>query len=47
MSQLPDDRCVETLPELRPGGQGGSHLVRCHLPNPDEIFVAEIQPRIG
>ncbi|WP_020573699.1 ABC transporter ATP-binding protein [Actinopolymorpha alba] len=46
-SRLPDDRCVELLPELRPGGRGAGHLVRCHLPNPDEIFVDEIQPRIG
>ena len=46
-SRLPDDRAAEVLPELRPGGRGPGHLVRCHLPNPDEIFVSEIQPRIG
>ncbi len=46
-SRLPDDRCVESLPDLRPGGRGPGHLVRCHLPNPEEIFVNEIQPRIG
>jgi peptide/nickel transport system ATP-binding protein len=46
-SRLPDDRCIETLPDLRPGGRGSDHLVRCHLPNPDEIFVEEVQPRIG
>jgi peptide/nickel transport system ATP-binding protein len=46
-SRLPDDRCVDTLPELRQGGRGAGHLVRCHLPNPEEIFVDEIQPRIG
>jgi peptide/nickel transport system ATP-binding protein len=46
-SRLPDDRCVDTLPDLRPGGRGARHLVRCHLPNPEEIFVDEIQPRIG
>ncbi|MEQ4208631.1 ABC transporter ATP-binding protein [Actinopolymorpha sp. B17G11] len=46
-SRLPDDRCVDTLPDLRPGGRGTGHVVRCHLPNPEEIFVNEIQPRIG
>ena len=46
-SRLPDERCAEQLPDLRPGGRGAGHLVRCHLPNPEEIFVDEIQPRIG
>ena len=46
-SRLPDDRATTTLPELRPGGRGARHLVRCHLPNPEEIFINEIQPRIG
>ncbi|MGW0227007.1 ABC transporter ATP-binding protein [Actinopolymorpha singaporensis] len=45
--RLPDDRCVTTLPELRPGGRVQNHLKACHLPDPDEIFVEEILPRIG
>jgi peptide/nickel transport system ATP-binding protein len=46
-SRLPDDRCVDTLPDLRPGGRGVGHVVRCHLPDPEEIFVDEVQPRLG
>jgi peptide/nickel transport system ATP-binding protein len=45
--RLPDDRAREELPDLRPGGRGAGHLVRCHLPNPDEIFVEEVLPRLG
>lgn len=44
--RLPDERCAESLPELRTSTRGPGHLVRCHLPNPDEIFVDEIEPRI-
>jgi peptide/nickel transport system ATP-binding protein len=46
-NRLPDNRAREEMPELRPGGRGRGHLVRCHLPNPEEIFVNEVQPRLG
>ena len=45
-TRLPDNRAREEMPELRPGGRGRGHLVRCHLPNPEEIFVNEVQPRL-
>jgi len=46
-SRLPDYRCREDLPELRRGGRGAGHLVRCHLPDPDRIFEQEVEPRLG
>ncbi len=41
------DLCATTLPDMRPGGRGESHLKRCHLPDPDAIFLAEVLPQIA
>ena len=40
------DLCTTTLPELLPGRHEG-HLRRCHLANPDEIYLAEVLPEIA
>lgn len=45
--KVPGDLCSTTLPELLPGGRGGSHLKRCHLSNPDAIYEAEVLPEIA
>ena len=39
--------CATTLPELVPGIRGPGHLKRCHLPNPDAIYEAEVLPEIA
>ncbi len=41
------DLCATVLPELRPGGRGTSHLKRCHLPDPDAVYEAEVLPEIA
>ncbi|MEV5002038.1 ABC transporter ATP-binding protein [Nocardioides sp. LML1-1-1.1] len=46
-SKVPGDRCFVELPELTPGRDGGSHLKRCHLENPDEVYAEEILPEIA
>ena len=46
-SKVPGDLCATSLPELRPGGRGASHLKRCHLPDPDAVYAAEVLPVIA
>jgi peptide/nickel transport system ATP-binding protein len=41
------NRCATELPELVPGLQSREHLKRCHLPNPDAIYQAEVLPEIA
>jgi peptide/nickel transport system ATP-binding protein len=41
------DLCRTTTPELAPGGRGANHLKRCHLPDPESIYQAEILPEIA
>jgi peptide/nickel transport system ATP-binding protein len=38
-------RCVEELPELRPGGQPG-HFLRCHLADPEAIYENEVKGEV-
>jgi peptide/nickel transport system ATP-binding protein len=45
--KVPGDLCATTLPELLPGGRGHGHVKRCHLPNPDAIYEAEVLPEIA
>ncbi|WP_139978690.1 ABC transporter ATP-binding protein [Nocardioides litoris] len=45
--KVPGDLCSTTLPELRPGGRGAGHVKRCHLPDPDAIYEAEVLPEIA
>ncbi len=46
-SKVPGDLCVTTLPELLPTSGGAGHVKRCHLANPEEIYVAEVLPEIA
>ena len=43
MDKVPGDLCRTTLPELSQATQPG-HLKRCHLVNPDEIYLKEVLP---
>ncbi len=45
--KVPGNLCAEVRPELTPGTRGATHLKRCHLPNPDAIFRAEVLPEIA
>jgi peptide/nickel transport system ATP-binding protein len=45
--KVPDRACWTTLPELTPARSGAGHLKRCHLANPDEVYVTEILPTIA
>ncbi len=40
------DLCRTTLPDLDPGGRGPGHLKRCHLEDPDAIFLHDVLPTI-
>jgi peptide/nickel transport system ATP-binding protein len=43
VDKVPGDLCRTTLPDLAPASQPG-HLKRCHLVNPDEIYLKEVLP---
>ena len=45
--KVPGDLCFTELPLLVPGLQREGHLKRCHLPNPDAIYQAEVLPEIA
>jgi peptide/nickel transport system ATP-binding protein len=45
--KVPGDLCRTELPLLVPGQRGPSHTKRCHLPNPDAIYAAEVLPVIA
>ncbi len=45
--KVPGDLCVTTLPELLPGGRGPHHVKRCHLANPEDIYLTEVLPEIA
>ncbi|MCW2851833.1 MAG: oppD 4 [Nocardioides sp.] len=47
VDKVPGALCATTLPELLPGGRGPSHLKRCHLANPDEIFARDVLAEIA
>ncbi|HET7684211.1 MAG TPA: ABC transporter ATP-binding protein [Marmoricola sp.] len=40
--KVPGDLCRTQLPELTPASTGGEHVKRCHLANPDTIYLEEI-----
>ena len=46
-AKVPGDLCATELPDLLPGKSGTGHLKRCHLPNPDAIYEAEVLPEIA
>jgi peptide/nickel transport system ATP-binding protein len=45
--KVPGDLCTTTLPELLPGTRGPGHLKRCHLANPEDIYLEEVLPEIA
>ena len=45
--KVPGDLCRTTLPELLLGTHGDSHLKRCHLADPEEIYQVEVLPEIA
>ncbi len=45
--KVPGDLCRTELPLLEPGQRGAHHTKRCHLPNPDAIYEAEVLPEIA
>jgi peptide/nickel transport system ATP-binding protein len=47
VDKVPGNLCRTTLPELVPGERGESHLKRCHLANPGEIYTKEVLPEIA
>ncbi|WP_202388129.1 ABC transporter ATP-binding protein [Nocardioides flavescens] len=45
--KVPGDLCVTTTPELVPGGRDPHHLKRCHLADPEDIYLQEVLPEIA
>ncbi|MEU3455767.1 ABC transporter ATP-binding protein [Micromonospora sp. NPDC006766] len=46
VSRVPNAACREELPELRPRTTDGARMSRCHLYQPDQLFEAEVLPRL-
>jgi peptide/nickel transport system ATP-binding protein len=44
--KVPGDLCSTELPPLVQGNKP-NHLKRCHLANPDEIYLTEVLPEIA
>ena len=44
--KVPGDLCRTTLPELAPASVPG-HLKRCHLVDPDEVYLREVLPEMA
>ncbi|HWJ82670.1 MAG TPA: ABC transporter ATP-binding protein [Nocardioides sp.] len=45
--KVPGDLCVTTLPDLLPSGHSDNHTKRCHLANPEAIYITEVLPEIA
>jgi len=45
--KVPGDLCRSELPQLIPGNRGPGHVKRCHLADPEEIYLTEILPEIA
>ena len=45
--QVPGDLCTTTMPELAPASDGGGHLKRCHLADPEAIYRTAVLPQIA
>jgi peptide/nickel transport system ATP-binding protein len=41
------DLCTTVLPDLVPGAHREGHLSRCHIPDPDAVFMREVLPEIA
>jgi peptide/nickel transport system ATP-binding protein len=46
VDKVPGDLCATELPPLIEGNRPG-HLKRCHLVNPDQIYLTEVLPEIA
>lgn len=44
--KVPGDLCRTELPPLVQGTRATRHTKRCHLPNPEEIYAAEVLPNL-
>jgi len=44
--KVPGDLCTTTMPDLLPGANS-EHLKRCHLADPEAIYIAEVLPEIA
>ena len=47
VDKVPGDLCRTELPPLVPGNRGPGHVKRCHLADPDLIYVTEVLPEIA
>jgi len=45
--KVPGDLCTTTLPELLPATVGEDHYRRCHIPDPETIYLQEVLPEIA
>ncbi|WP_435771060.1 ABC transporter ATP-binding protein [Nocardioides sp. SYSU DS0651] len=45
--KVPGDLCYTELPALVPGQRGPDHTKRCHLPDPEAIYEAEVLPELA
>ncbi|MDQ6688257.1 MAG: ABC transporter ATP-binding protein [Actinomycetota bacterium] len=47
VDKVPGGLCEHKLPDLTRATTGGTHLRRCHLTNPEDIYQQEILPEIA
>jgi peptide/nickel transport system ATP-binding protein len=47
VDKVPGDLCVTQLPDLLPAKGSTGHRRRCHLPDPDVIYLEEVLPEIA
>ena len=45
--KVPGDLCATELPLLTVGRHGVGHVKRCHLADPESIYLAEVLPEIA
>ena len=45
--KVPGELCVTTLPPMSPGSRNPDHLKRCHLADPESIYISEVLPEIA
>jgi peptide/nickel transport system ATP-binding protein len=47
MDKVPGELCSTKLPELTTAASGGAHIKRCHLADPETIYLTEVLPEIA
>ena len=45
--KVPGDLCRTELPAMTPARVGANHTKRCHLPDPDQVWMTEVLPEIA